>query len=357
VRRAAVLALGSVTDPRAFDRLKALLQGGTAPVRAAAARGLARQARGPEAAAVQRRVVPLLQKTLEDPALEVVVAAAEELGALGVPEAGPVLTGLLRHPSEEARQTAALALERVADATVLDSLLDAPDDPAAKVRFSLVGALGHAAGAAALLSEDQRHRLLKRLETLLLKDADPGVRSRAATVLGECGPPSILPALWRSVLAAEDSRVQEKAWAAMIDVLSRAASPDLLRQWDATLAEAHQDPRRLQLLTELYSRWQKRDDARALVGGALNLLIPAQLEQGKWALAFPLIRELLAQPAPDADQDRRLRWLLVIGQQALHDGNRAEAQRATQAAEPHLAGRDALTAEFQKLQRRAKADP
>ena len=54
-----------------------------------------------------RQVVPLLQRALDDPALEVVVAAAEDLGTLGVPEAGPVLTGLLQHPSEPVRQTAA----------------------------------------------------------------------------------------------------------------------------------------------------------------------------------------------------------------------------------------------------------
>jgi hypothetical protein len=89
-----------------------------AAVRAAAARSLAQQARGTGAEALerQRQVVPLLQKALEDPALEVVVEAAEDLGALGVPEAGPVLTVLLRHPSPPVRQTAAQALERVAEA-------------------------------------------------------------------------------------------------------------------------------------------------------------------------------------------------------------------------------------------------
>src|SRR5204863_2809150 len=137
-----------VPDGRAFDRLRFLLQRGPSPVRAAAARSLAQQARGngAEAQERQRQVVPPLQKALEDPALEVVVEAAEDLGALGVPEAGPVLTALLRHPSEPVRQTAAQALERVADAGILAGLLQALDDPAVNVRFSLVGALGHAAG-------------------------------------------------------------------------------------------------------------------------------------------------------------------------------------------------------------------
>ena len=103
VQRAAVLALGRVNDTRACDRLRLLLRQGAAPVRAAAARALTQQASLPRpekpevTRAIQRTVVPALQKALEDPALEVVVEAAEDLGALGLPEAVPVLTGLLKH--------------------------------------------------------------------------------------------------------------------------------------------------------------------------------------------------------------------------------------------------------------------
>src|SRR5262249_42557366 len=155
---------------------------------------------GPEALERQRQVVPLLQKALDDPSLEVVVEAAEDLGALGVPEAGPVLAVLLRHPSAPVRQAAAHAPERGADPHVRDGLLEALDASAAAVRFSLVGALGHAARDGQPLTDDQRGRLLARLEGLLVRDADPGVRSRAATVLGECGPPTVLPTLWQRVL-------------------------------------------------------------------------------------------------------------------------------------------------------------
>jgi HEAT repeat protein len=357
VQRAAVLALGSLSDLRAPDRLRSLLRDPSAPLRAAAVRALAQQARGTgteTTPALRKQIVPLLQHALSDPALEVVVEAAEDLGALGVPEACPVLTGLLRHPSESVRQAAAQALERVADPTVFDYLVAALSDPAAKVRFSLVGALGHAAGDGRTLSASQREQLVSRLEAILLHDLDSAVRSRAATVLGECALPSILPTLWGRVLATEDSRVQEKAWGAIIEVLARTADFALVMEWDRKLVEAKQGPRRLQLLSELLARWQKRDDARLLLTSTEELLVPAQLEQGKWAAAFPLVRDLLAQPGMDAEQDRRLRWLLTVGEQALKDGQRAEAQRVVQEAEPFLPGRDALSGEFQKLDQRSK---
>src|SRR5207253_6090031 len=106
VQRAAVLALGRVKEPRACEQLRALLRQGPPPVRAAAARALAQQAKGsgPEALHDQRKIVPALQKALDDPELEVVIEAAESLGSLGVPEAGAVLTVLLRHPSQPVRQ-------------------------------------------------------------------------------------------------------------------------------------------------------------------------------------------------------------------------------------------------------------
>ena len=192
--------------------------------------------------------------------LEVVVEAAEELGGLGVPEAGPVLTGLLRHVSSNARQAAAHALERVADASVLDELLAALDDREVGVRFSLIGAVSHAAAGKKPLTAAQRDKLLKRLRVVLLKDTDPGVRSRAATVLGECGQPSVLPALWQRVVAAEDNRVREKAWAALVEIIARSVSTDLLREWDGRLAKQDQAARRLRLLQEVHEYWQRRPD-------------------------------------------------------------------------------------------------
>jgi HEAT repeat protein len=356
IQSAAVLGLGRVGDPRAFDRLRHLLRRAPVPVRAAAARALAQQAQGTgaEARARQKQVVPALQKALEDPAVEVVVAAAEDLGGLGVPEAGPVLAALLRHPSEAVRQAAAQALERVADAGQLDGLLDGLGDPAASVRFSLLGALAHAAGDGRSLTDAKKDRLLAQLEAVLLRDADAGVRSRAATVLGEVGGTAVLPTLWKRVLAGEDARVQDKAWTALVEAVARAASAPLMQEWDRTLTEAKQGPRRVLLLAELHARWSKKDDARALADAACEALVQAQLDQGKWSAALPHLRDLLARPGADADVDRRLRWLLTAGEQALKEGNRAEALRAVRDAQGPLARRGALAAEFERLEKQAK---
>src|SRR5262249_240341 len=141
VQRPAVLALGRINDDRVLEQLRRMLQHGKPPVRAASAHALAQQASGsaPQMQARQRQVGPPLPKGLEDPVLDVVVAAAEGLGTLGIPEAGPVLTALLKHPSESVRQTAVQALERVSDANVLNGLLAALDDSSVTVRFGLIG--------------------------------------------------------------------------------------------------------------------------------------------------------------------------------------------------------------------------
>lgn len=355
VQRPAVLALGRVNDPRAFDHVRQLLVDGTVPVRAAAAHALAQQAMVavPESLALQREVVPLLQKALSDPALEVVVAAAEGLGSLGIPEAGPVLTALLKHPSDPVRQTAAQALERVADGKVLDGLLEVIEDPAVTVRFSLVGAIGRAAGDGQALTEPQRARLFARLEELVLRDPDPGVRSRGATVLGQCGPPTELPFLYRRLQAQEDARVQDKAWASMLDILTRALNLELLREWDRALADGNQRPRRVVLLTEVCNRWKKLEAAKALVVPATEILVRALLDEGRWALALPAVRDLLSRSGTDAEIDRRLHWLLVVGEQALQEGNKPDALHVVQEAQPFLARRPGLTGEFEKLEKRA----
>ncbi len=264
-----------------------------------------------------------------------------------------MLTGLLRHSSGPVRQAAAQALERVAEPSVLPGLLAALDDSCATVRFNLVGALAHAAGDGASLSEEQRNKLLARLEELLLRDSDPGVRSRAATVLGECAPPARMAALWRVVLAGEDGRVQEKAWTAFVDILARTGQLPLLQEWDRTLTAARQGPRRLQMLGEVVTRWQEQPRRKDLVVPAQEIFVQAQLELGKWSAAAPLVRELLTRPAGETELNRRLDWLLTVGEQAFHEGNRTEALRAVEAAQPFLPRLGRLTDAFARLEKEA----
>jgi HEAT repeat protein len=351
VQRAAVLGLGRVSDLAVFERLKTLLAQGRPPVRAAAARALAQAAReeGPDAKAQRDAVVPLLQKALDDSALEVVVEAAEGMESLGALDAAPVLAGLLHHHSQAVRETAAQALERAADAGVLKDLLAGLDDGGATVRFSLVGALAHAGRDGGGLSEEQQKQVLDRLENVLQHDADAGVRSRAATALSECGSSAQLSALWRSITASEDGRVQEKSWQAFVEIAARSGSLPLLQEWDKTMASAKQGPRRLQLLGEVLARWQKRPETKTIAVSAQEILVQAQLDLGKWAAAFPQVRDLLSRPGSETEMNQRLRWLLTVGEQAQAEGNHAEAQRAVQEAQPYLPRTGVLADAFDKL--------
>jgi HEAT repeat protein len=355
VQRAAALGLGRVYDPEVMERLKTLVTQARPAVRAAAARALAQQARedGPDAKARRDEVIPVLQKAVDDSALEVVVEAAEGLESLGALNATPVLAGLLHHHSAAVRETAAQALEHSADAAVLKDVAAGLDDANATVRFSLVGALAHAGREGAGLSDEQQKEVLTKLESVLQHDADAGVRSRAATALAECGSAPQLAALWRSVTASEDGRVQEKAWQAFVEIVSRSGSVPLLQEWDRTMATAKQGPRRLQLLGEMLSRWQKRPDMKTAAVSAQEMLVQADLEQGKWSSALPLVRDLLSRPGTEDETSQRLRWMLTVGQQALQEGSRADALRAVLEAQPFLPRTGPLAEEFDKLQKQA----
>jgi hypothetical protein len=87
---------------------------------------------------------------------------------------------------------------------------------------------------------------------------------------------------------------------------------------------------------------------------AQEMLVQAQLDQGKWAAAFPLVRELLARPAAEAELNQRLRWLLRVGEQALRAGNREQARRAALEAQPYLPRSAQLADAFEKLAEQAR---
>jgi HEAT repeat protein len=356
VQRAAVLALGRFPDASAYGRLEQLLHSTQAHVRAAAIQAISLQARGtsPEAKARIKKVVPLLQKGLEDKALEVVVEAAEALGMLGAPEAGPVLIGLLRHPAEHVRQTAAQALERTADAGLIDSLLRGLNDSAVMVRFSLVGALSKAVAAGGPnVTTDVKQRVLDRLEVILKRDADAGVRSRAATALGECGGAEVLPTLWHHVQIGADARVQQKAWDAMVEIVLRSGSLTLLETWDKKLTEEKQGNRRVQLWARAYTSWEQTASRREQATRALEGLAMAQIDQGKWLAAAPLLQTLLsrAEEANEALRMRCLQTLAQIAEQMMKEGNRNEARRILEESRGYLGKNEKLIETYERLQK------
>jgi HEAT repeat protein len=358
VQRAAVLGLGRVHDPDVFERLKTLVEQGRPTVRAAAARALAQQARedGQDDKTRRNEVIAVLQKAVNDSALEVVVEAADGLESLGALDATPVLAGLLHHPAQAVRETAAQALERSADAAVLHDIIAGLDDASATVRFSLVGALAHAGREGGGLSDEQQKQVLDKIEAVLQHDADPGVRSRAATALGECGGQAQLEALWRSVTAGEDGRVQEKAWQAFVEIAARSNRLPLVQEWDATMASAKQGARRVQLLSEILARWQKKPEMKTAVVPVEQLLVQAQLDAGKWSAAFPLVSDLLSRPGSEAETAQRLRWLQTVAEQALQEGDRADALRAIQEAQPYLPHDGPLVDAFEKLNKQASSE-
>ncbi|MFO0844963.1 MAG: HEAT repeat domain-containing protein [Gemmataceae bacterium] len=353
VQREAVVALGRLPDDAAFDRLHELLKDASPAVRAAATRAMSLHARGR-----MKQALPLLRKALEDDAPQVVVEAAEALGMLGAPEAGPVLIGLLKHPAEHVRQTAAQALERTADAGLIDDLVRGLDAPAVTVRFGLLGALAKAAGNGQALSREARQRVHGRLEVLLKTDPDAGVRSRAATVLGECGTPDVLPMLWEQVQTNAEERVREKAWDAFVEVLTRAANLPLIEGWDRSLRDAKQDTRRVQLWSKVHARWDQVATTRDQAAVALEGLARAHLDLGKWSAAAPLLQGLLSRGGEaEALRSRCLKALAEAAGLALKEGHRAEALRLVREARAYLAKGDKLAEEFDKLEKQAGAQP
>lgn len=354
VQRMAVLALGRSSSKASFERLLVLFADGRPALRAAAARSLSQLARGTDAEAMARRkqVVPLLQQALRDSALEVVVEAAEDLGVLGVPEAGPALIQLLKHPSESVRKTAAHALESVAGPALLTELLAAVGDTSVAVRFGLVGAIGRAVGDGVALTEKQREELLEKLQAILVKDSDASVRSRAASVLGECGSSAVLVVLWQRFAAGEDPRVQEKALAALVEIIVRAGKEELLKEWDATLSKAGQANARLSLLTEAHTRWQARADAKTRFLTTAPLLTLAKLEQGRWQAALPLLRELLGRSDDPTIREQALRCCILAAEQALRAGDTTQARRILDDMRPFLPKDGKLVESFKDLERR-----
>jgi hypothetical protein len=205
---------------------------------------------------------------------------------------------------------------------------------------------------------EQRKRMMTRLERLLERDADAGVRSRAATVIGEHGCAGHLDTLWRVVRTSAEGRVQEKAWDAFVEIVARSGDVKLLERWDRALGEARQGARRVQVLARVYARWDQQADLKAPATRALEALVQAQIDLGKWSTAAPLVQNLLSRNADggEAARARCLRWLLEIGELALKEGNRAEVLRIVQDARAYLSRGDKLSESFDRLEKLARKE-
>lgn len=352
VQRQAVLTLEKrLEDPQVVARLLTLLEHGSVGVRAAAARSLGRF-RAPHQQ--PERLVPILaalKKALNDSSLTVVAEATESLGAIGAPQAAVILAELLRHPSEGVRQAAARALEPIADERVLAELWTALNDRSASVRFHILGALGRIGSGA---SDARKSEIVAQLQSIMLRDGDPGVRSRAATILGELGTPADLPFLWQRCLTTEDERVRGKAWSAIIEILARSGNPELVAQWDQLLTNHRDTARRVELLVEIRSRWQKSETQRPHLDTIQGLLVQAYLAQRRWQAAGPLALDLARRAPNDHELRRRLRWLVAAGYLAVDDKRPEEALSWLQAAEDLLARAGDLAFEFAALRQRAQ---
>ncbi|MEY4946896.1 MAG: hypothetical protein RIR22_1597 [Planctomycetota bacterium] len=354
VRRQAVLGLGRWNDKACLNRLLLIIQSDQTAVRAAAARSLAMQAKGNDGAARMVLVLPALQNALSDPALEVVVEAAEDLGSLGVPAAVPLLAGLLKHKEVAVRKTAAQALERIADIAVLEELLVGLEDPDVGVRLGILGAVSRAVNQAKAIKEDDKLRLQSRMEIILLKDPDAGVRARSATLLGEFGTVSHLATLWKAAVAEGDPRIQEKSWLAFLEILSKSKDLKLINEWNV-IVRKEAPLRRVNFLVELLGKMQPATmNPKIELAPVRELLVQCGIENQKWLPAWSALRELPQALEPE-EIEKRLGLLYQIAEIALKEQAAPDVLQMVDFARPLFVGRKKLQADFEELYRKANA--
>ena len=354
VRRQAVLGLGRWNDKACLNRLLLIIQSDQTAVRAAAARSLAMQAKGNDGAARMVLVLPALQNALSDPALEVVVEAAEDLGSLGVPAAVPLLAGLLKHKEVAVRKTAAQALERIADIAVLEELLVGLEDPDVGVRLGILGAVSRAVNQAKAIKEDDKLRLQSRMEIILLKDPDAGVRARSATLLGEFGTVSHLATLWKAAVAEGDPRIQEKSWLAFLEILSKSKDLKLINEWNV-IVRKEAPLRRVNFLVELLGKMQPATmNPKIELAPVRELLVQCGIENQKWLPAWSALRELPQALEPE-EIEKRLSLLFQIAEIALKEQAAPDVLQMVDFARPLFVGRKKLQADFEELYRKANA--
>jgi hypothetical protein len=312
------------------------------------------QAKGNDGAARMVLVLPALQNALSDPALEVVVEAAEDLGSLGVPAAVPLLAGLLKHKEVAVRKTAAQALERIADIAVLEELLAGLEDLDVGVRLGILGAVSRAVNQSKAIKEDDKLRLQSRMEIILLKDPDAGVRARSATLLGEFGTVSHLATLWKAAVAEGDPRIQEKSWQAFLEILSKSKNLKLINEWNV-IVRKDAPLRRVNFLVELLGKMQPATmNPKIELAPVRELLVQCGIENQKWLPAWSALRELPQALEPE-EIEKRLSLLFQIAEIALKEQAAPDVLQMVDFARPLFVGRKKLQADFEELYRKANA--
>ncbi len=356
VQQRAVFALEKADSPEVYRRLLELLRDRSNTVRAAAARSLGNYRGKIPLPDTQDSTLKELLVALNDSSSAVVAQAATSIGALRLPRSGQLLAGLLKHPTEEVRLAASAALEGVASCQVYHQVMAALDDSTPEARLYLVGCLGMI-GDVDGLPEREQNQLLRKLEQVLTQDVDPGVRSKAAAALGKVGGPAMLTVLWQRVQGNEDTRVQDNAWKALVDILNRQQSWSLLNQWEQFLAKQGQGARRWQLLTEIKERWSRTEETRPLLDQVTLALMDAGLSVRKWQQVIPLCLESIRTAQKESTREERLRLLLIAGQQAIQDGKGQELLPVFKEIEGYLPGFKELANAFDDLRRRVQAVP
>jgi len=220
VRRAAIIALGRLDEPRAVPGLIDALRDESADVRRHAAAALADTG--------DLRAVEPLMATLDDASPEVRRFVAIALGELGDRRAVPGLVALLEDSSAEVRRFAAIALGTLGDLQAVEPLIAAVGDASAEVRRFAIIALG-----------DLGDRRAIPALTRALQDESAEVRRFAALALGEMGGAEIAEPLI-GALGDTSPEVRRFVVSVLGDLQDPRAVPGLIR----ALGDAAVDVRR-----------------------------------------------------------------------------------------------------------------
>ena len=217
---------GTITDPRAINRLVAELDGPNACTRRVAGKLLGNSAipaarlsslltsasaNVREAAALaaangdHKDVIPALQRALNDQSPAVSAMAAYALGDLEDRASVNALINLLRSGDAHVRVAAIWALGQIQDGRAIAPIVSAlrdPNDAIRRVSADVLGDFNDDAG---------KSQAVAPLERVLASDADARVRAEAAESLGEISAPSSAAALGR---ALSDANIEVRRTAA-----------------------------------------------------------------------------------------------------------------------------------------------